>query len=167
MPASTAPIQFLAPPARRPQHSGGDAGPGPLSHAVRISFGDAGEAARAADRFEAAASSYWPGEAAGKRRLWREDVAAPSTGAKAVRRRSIELSRAIGSGVRPPVRGVLLRYRDGRADATKERGAHRRSRRRYRSSVVAVGGTAAARAARPAPGGFDRRPVSRFRSPLR
>jgi len=116
MPASTAPIQFLAPPARRPQHSGGDAGPGPLSHAVRISFGDAGEAARAADRFEAAASSYWPGEAAGKRRLWREDVAAPSTGAKAVRRRSIELSRAIGSGVRPPVRGVLLRYRDGRAD---------------------------------------------------
>lgn len=97
MPAVTAPIQFFA-------------------HAVRISFGDAGEAARAAERFEAAARSCWPEGAAGKPRLWLEEVAAPSTGLKAVRRRSIELTRTIGLVVQPPIRGVMLRYQDGRAD---------------------------------------------------
>jgi amino acid adenylation domain-containing protein len=97
MPAVTAPIQFFA-------------------HSVRISFGDAGDAARAAERFEAAARSCWPEGAAGKPRLWLEEVAAPSTGPKAVRRRSIELTRTIGPVARPPIRGVMLRYRDGRAD---------------------------------------------------
>jgi amino acid adenylation domain-containing protein len=114
MPAVTAPIQFLAPTAPRPRHSGGDAGP--LSHAVRISFEDAGEAMRAGERFEAAARSYRPEGAAGNPRLWREDVAAPSKGPKAMRRRNTELTRTFGPGIEPPMRGVLLCYRDGRAD---------------------------------------------------
>jgi amino acid adenylation domain-containing protein len=114
MPAVTAPIQFLAPTAPRPRHGGGDAGP--LSHAVRISFEDAVAATRAAERFEAAARSYRPEGAAGRLRLWLEDVAAPSTGPKAMRRRNTELTRTIGPGIEPPMRGVLLRYRDGRAD---------------------------------------------------
>src|SRR5580692_1133891 len=109
MPAVTAPIKFLAPMASRPRHSGGDAGP--LSHAVRISCEDAGEATRAAERFEAAARSYRPEGAAGNPRLWREDVAAPSTGPRAMRRRHAELARGIGSGGQPPMRGVLLRFR--------------------------------------------------------
>ena len=114
MPAVTAPIRFLAPTAPSPRHSGGDAGP--LSHAVRISFEDAVEATRAAERFEAAARSYRPEGAAGHPRLWLEDVAAPSTGPKAKRRRNTELARTIGPGIEPPMRGVLLRYRDGHAD---------------------------------------------------
>jgi amino acid adenylation domain-containing protein len=114
MPAVTAPIQFFAPTAPRPRHSGGDAGP--LSHAVRISFGDAGDAARAAKRFEVAARSCWPTGAAGKPRLWLEEVAAPSTGPTAIRRRRTELTRTIGPAVQPPMRSVMLHYRDGRAD---------------------------------------------------
>lgn len=114
MPAVTAPIQSLAATAPGARRGRGDADP--LSHAVRISFAAADEAARAAERFEAAARSCWPLGAAGRPRLWHEDVAAASTGAKAVRRRSTELSWAIGRGVQPPLRGVLLRYRDGRAE---------------------------------------------------
>ena len=114
MPAQTAPMRFFAPRTSGPRHSGDD--PGPQSHAVRISFADAGEAGRAARRFETAARSCWPPEVTVNPRLWLEDVAAPSSGSKAVRRRSTELARAIGPGVQPPMRGVLLRYRDGRAD---------------------------------------------------
>jgi amino acid adenylation domain-containing protein len=114
MPAVTAPIQFLRPTAHSTRHGGGDADP--LSHAVRISFADAGEAARAAKRFETVARSCWPVKAVGKLRLWLEEVAAPSTGLKAVRRRSIELTRTIGPAVQPPIRGVMLRYLDGQAD---------------------------------------------------
>ena len=114
MAAVTVPIRSFAPMAPRPPRSGGDAGP--LSHAVRISFADAGQAALAAERFAAAARSWGPAGAAGSPRLWLEDVAAPSTGPRAVRRRNIELSRAIGPVVQPPMRGVMLRYRDGRAD---------------------------------------------------
>jgi len=114
MPVVTAPITFFAPTDPGPRHGGGDTGL--LSHAVRVSFGDTGEAARAAERFEAAVRSCWPQGADGRPRLWLEDVAAPSTGSKAVRRRSTELNRPIGPGVQPPMRGVMLRYLDGRAD---------------------------------------------------
>jgi amino acid adenylation domain-containing protein len=89
---------------------------GLLSHAVRISFGDTGEAARAGERFETAARSCYSPGVIGKLRLWLEDVAASSTGSKAVRRRTSELTRTIAPGAQPPMRGVMLRYRDGRAD---------------------------------------------------
>jgi amino acid adenylation domain-containing protein len=114
MPAVIAPIESFAPTAPCPRHGGGDAGL--PSHAVRVSFGDTGEASRAAERFEAAVRSCWPPGADGRPRLWLEDVAAPSTGSKAVRRRSTELTRTMGFGVQPPMRGVMLRYLDGRAD---------------------------------------------------
>ena len=113
MPAVTVPIQFLAPAAPGPRH-GGDAGP--PGHAVRISFTDAGGAARAAERFAAAARSCWSREAAGNPRLWLEDVAAPSAWPNAIRRRSEELTRPIGPDAQPPMRSVMLRYGDGRAD---------------------------------------------------
>jgi amino acid adenylation domain-containing protein len=113
VPAVTAPIQSFAPAVPRPLHSGGA---GPLSHAVRISFSETGDAARAAERFEAAARSCWPRGTSGKPRLWLEAVAAPSAGPKAAARRSTELTRTIGPGVQPPMRGVMLRYSDGRAD---------------------------------------------------
>jgi amino acid adenylation domain-containing protein len=114
MPAVTAPITFFAPTAPGPRQGDGDANV--LSHAVQVSFGDSGEASRAAERFEAAARSCWPPGAGRRPRLWVEDVVAPSTGAKAVRRRSTELTRTIGPCVQPPMRGVMLRYLDGRAD---------------------------------------------------
>lgn len=113
MTAVTVPLQSLAPTAVRLPRDG-DAGP--LSHAVRIGLRDTSEAVRAAERFAAAARSCWPAGAAGTPRLWLEDVAAPATGPKAVRRRRIELSRGIGPVAQPPVRAVLLRYSDGRAD---------------------------------------------------
>jgi amino acid adenylation domain-containing protein len=113
MPAVTAPIGSFEATARS-RHSG--AGAGPLSHAVRISFGDYGGAVRAAERFETAARACWPQGTAGEPRLWLEDVAAPATGLMAVRRRSIELTRPIGPGAQLPVRAVMLRYRDGLAD---------------------------------------------------
>ena len=81
-----------------------------------MTFGNACEAARAAERFESAARAAWPAEAVGKPRLWLEDVAASSAGAQAVRRRSAELSRTFGRDAQPPMRGVMLRYQDGRAD---------------------------------------------------
>jgi amino acid adenylation domain-containing protein len=114
MPAVIAPMKFFASTIPRLRNSGGNTGL--LSHAVRISFTGAGQAARAAQRFEAAGRSCWPAGAAGRPRLWLEDVAALSTGPKAVRRRNIELTRTIDPGVQPPMRGVMLRYRDGRAD---------------------------------------------------
>jgi amino acid adenylation domain-containing protein len=113
MPAVIVPINFFAPTTLRPRNSAGEAGL--LSHAVRISFGDTAEAARAAERFEAAARSCWPPGVDGRPRLWLEDVAVPSTGPKAVRRRNTELTRTIGPA-QPPMRGMMLRYRDDRAD---------------------------------------------------
>ena len=74
----------------------------PLSHALRVSFGTAGEAERGGGRFEA-----WGG------RLWREDVGVPAAGPLAARRRQSELTRPLGD---QPLRGVLLRYSDGVAD---------------------------------------------------
>ena len=115
MPAVRVPIQFLASAVPSPRRAGGgDAGP--PSHAVRITFADACQATRAAERFEAAARAAWPPEAAGKPRLWLEDVAAPSAGAPAARRRNAELSRPFGPDGQPAMRGVMLRYQDGRAD---------------------------------------------------
>jgi amino acid adenylation domain-containing protein len=117
MPAATAAIQFFAPAAGGPAGRAGAAGP--LSHAVRISFRDADAAMQAVELFEAAARSYrlaGTAETDGRPRLWLEDVAAPSAGPEAARRRRAELTRAIGPYLQPPMRGVLLRYVGGRAD---------------------------------------------------
>jgi amino acid adenylation domain-containing protein len=116
MAAAATLIQFAAPAVDRVQHRDGSAGP--LAHAVRISFRDTSEAMQAAGRFNAAIRSlHLAGAETGEGpRLWLEDVAAASVGPKARRRWCAELARAIGPGVRPPMRGVLLRYQDGRSD---------------------------------------------------
>jgi amino acid adenylation domain-containing protein len=116
MPAAAMPIQFATFAADRVQH--GDGSAGPLAHAVRISFRDTSEAMQAAGRFDAAIRSLRLArtETVEAPRLWLEDVAAASTDPKARRRWNAELTRAIGPGVRPPMRVVLLRYQDGRSD---------------------------------------------------
>ena len=86
---------------------------------MRISFRDALAARRAVELFEEASQSCHPAgtaEATSTPRLWLEDMAVPSAGPEAARRRRVELTRAIGPCVQPTMRGVLLRYQDGRAD---------------------------------------------------
>jgi amino acid adenylation domain-containing protein len=113
------PVHFFTPMGSRLPRSGDTR---PLTHALRIPFATAGQAMRAAGRFQAAVRSCWPAagqDAADQEqepRLWLEDVAAASASPLAARRREAELTRVIGPALKLPVRAVLLRYTDDRAD---------------------------------------------------